>query len=91
MVPHHGDSVRKIAIFPKDIYVSVEDPPGPDINRFKGMITEIIPAGPLTKLRIRVGRNEMISELRNDVFETLDLDQGTKVFLILKLRWIRVL
>jgi len=91
VVPHHGDSVRKIAIFPKDIYVSVEDPPGPDINRFKGMITEIIPAGPLTKLRIRVGRNEMISELRNDVFETLDLDQGTKVFLILKLRWIRVL
>jgi len=39
IVPHEGNEVRKIAISPSHIYVSREKPPGPDLNRFKGMIT----------------------------------------------------
>lgn len=90
VVPHHGNRIKKIAIFPKDIYVSVDEPPGPDLNRFQASITEVIPAGPLIKLKLKLGGNILFSELPQDLFESLGLKAGKEVFLILKLRWIRV-
>ena len=90
VVPHHGNQVKKIAIFPKDIYISADEPPGPDVNRFQALITEVVPAGPLVKLKLKLGENDLISELPRDLFESLGLVPGREVFLILKLRWIRV-
>jgi len=90
VVPHHGNQVKKIAIFPKDIYVSVDAPPGPDLNRFQAFITDIITSDSLIKLKLKLGENTLTSELPRDLFESLGLKLGMEVFLILKLRWIRV-
>ena len=90
VVPHHGNQVKKIAIFPKDIYVSVDAPPGPDLNHFRAVITDIITSGSLIKLKLELGENTLTSELPRDIFESLGLKSGMEVFLILKFRWIRV-
>jgi len=90
VVPHHGNLIKKIAISPKDIYVSVDEPPGPDLNRFRAIITDIITSGSLIKLKLTLGENSLTSELPGDIFETLGLTVGMEVFLILKFKWIRV-
>ncbi|MEA1926660.1 MAG: ABC transporter ATP-binding protein [Candidatus Auribacterota bacterium] len=90
VVPHHGNRIKKIAISPRDIYISVDEPPGPDLNRFRAIITDIITSGSLIKLKLILGENSLTSELPGDIFETLGLTVGMEVFLILKFRWIRI-
>jgi len=34
ILPHEGNSVQRISFFPRDIYISNSQPPGPHINRF---------------------------------------------------------
>jgi ABC-type Fe3+/spermidine/putrescine transport system ATPase subunit len=90
VVPHHGGPIRKIAVFPRDIYVSPDPPPGPEINRFRAVIEEIRPAGALVLLTLKLGENTLVSEVPRVLFETLGVEVGSAVFLILKFRWIRV-
>jgi len=89
----HGDSpVKRIALFPRDIYVSETQPPGPpQVNRFQGFISKIIQHGRLIRLHINVGGNTLQAEMPEDVFESMNLTVGKEVFVILKLRRIRVL
>ena len=37
ILPLHDGGIKKIALFPRDIYVSAQKPPGPEINRFQGI------------------------------------------------------
>jgi len=90
VVPHHGGPIKKIAVFPRDIYVSPEQPPGPEINRFRAAITAIRPAGSLVALTLRLGENTLVSEVPRALFDTLGAEVGSTVYLILKFRWIRV-
>ncbi len=90
LVPHSEDVIRKIAISPRDIYVSTNELPGHEVNRFKGIITEVIPCTYMVRLKIKVGKNILLAELDNEIGENLDLRIGRWVFLILKLKWIRV-
>lgn len=90
IVPHDGNPIQRIALFPRDIYISDTEPPGPQVNRVRGVITEIIPAVNTVKLGIRAGENTLRSEMPREIFEEMDLATGKEVFLILKLRRIRV-
>ncbi|MDP8235923.1 MAG: ABC transporter ATP-binding protein [Candidatus Erginobacter occultus] len=90
VVPHHGGPIKKIAVFPRDIYVSPDQPPGPEINRFRAVIEEIRLAGALVVLTLKLGENTLVSEVPRVLFETLGVEVGSAVFLILKFRWIRV-
>ena len=89
ILPHDGDSIQRIALFPRDIYISDTQPPGPHVNRFTGTITEIKPSGTTVRLGVKVGGNILYAEMPQDVFEEMDLAVGKEVFLILKLRRIR--
>jgi len=89
ILPHDGDSVQRIALFPRDIYVSDTQPPGPPVNRFKGTITNIKSSGATVKLEVKVGENTLQAEMPRDIFEDMDLAVDKEVFLILKLRRIR--
>ncbi len=89
LVPHDGESVRKIALLPRDIYVYDALPPGPPINRFQGMVTAISPLGGIVRLEIQVGETKLKTEMPGDTFEGMDLAVGKEVYLILKLRRIR--
>jgi ABC-type sugar transport system ATPase subunit len=90
MLPYQGDKVRRIALFPRDIYVSTSKPPGPEVNRFKGIVTEIKPFSSLMRLKVKVGGNNLLAELPKDIFEDMGIKIGQEIFLILKLRRLRV-
>lgn len=90
VLPHDGNSVERIALFPRDIYISDTQPPGPQMNRFKGKITEIKSSGTTVRLGLKVGANPLQAEIPRDIFEDMDLAVGKEVFLILKLRKIKV-
>ncbi|MDY6864150.1 MAG: ABC transporter ATP-binding protein [Thermodesulfobacteriota bacterium] len=89
--PHDGDSIRKIAIAPAHVHVYKDRPPGPDINRFNGKIVEIIPLSFIVRFKIKVKRNIFIAELPHERAKDMNLKVGEKVFLLLKLRWIKTL
>lgn len=91
ILPHDGRKVRRIAFSPRDIYVSDTEPPGPrEVNRFKGIITGINATRSIVRLGVKVGDNNLLAEMPFDIFEDMDLNVGKEVFLILKLRRIRV-
>ncbi len=89
IVPHDGNLINKIAIYPRDVYISDSKPPGPDINRFKGVVTGIKMIGDLARINVEVGGIGLLSELPRYVFDELDIALRKEVFLILKLRRIR--
>jgi ABC-type Fe3+/spermidine/putrescine transport system ATPase subunit len=89
-IPYVRDSVKRIAIFPRDIYVSQTRPPGPELNRFMGTVTSIDVAHYAARLGVRVGENNLLVEVPHHIFEDMNLTTGQEVFLILKLRRIKV-
>lgn len=92
VLAHSGSPAKKIALFPRDIYVSETQPPGPpQVNRFQGAISKITQYGGFIRLHINVGSSILQAEMPNDVFENTNLAVGKEVFVILKLRRIRVL
>jgi ABC-type sugar transport system ATPase subunit len=90
ILPHYDKPVKKLALLPRDVYVTTRTPPGPGINRFKGMVTDVAPFSSLMKLTIRVGGISLLAELPQDIFEEMDIKKGQEVHLILKLRSLRV-
>ncbi|MBN1863015.1 MAG: ABC transporter ATP-binding protein [Dehalococcoidales bacterium] len=90
VVPHDGGSVKRIALFPRDIYVSDTPPPGPGVNRFTGLIADVSDTREVIRLNIRAGGNKLVAEVPHHIFEDMDLAVGNEVHLILKLRRIRV-
>lgn len=90
ILPFHGDGIKRIALFPRDIYIATHKPPGPELNRFKGIVTEINPFSALVRLRVQIEGNNLLAELPKDLFEEMDIRIGQEVFVILKLRRLRV-
>ena len=90
VVPYDGMEVKKIALSPRDVYISVTKPPGPQLNRFEGIVTDIHPFSSLMQLKVEVGGNSLLAELPRDLCEEMGVHVGQKVFLILKLRSLRI-
>jgi molybdopterin-binding protein len=65
-------------------------PPGPEVNRFKGVISEIKALPESIQIVIKAGNNQLVAEMPYHVFESMVLKVGQEVFLILKLRRIKV-
>ena len=90
IVPHEGNAVQKVAILPRHIYVSETKPPGLGVNCFKGTITNIKYDGNTVRIGIEVGKNKLMAEIPQYIFGEMDLSVGKEVFLILRMRRIRV-
>lgn len=90
IVPHDGNSIRRIALLPRDVYVSDAEPPGAGVNQFKGIITDINYNNETVRLTIKVKHNNITAEIPYQIYEGMDLSVGRKVFLKLKLRRIKV-
>jgi ABC-type Fe3+/spermidine/putrescine transport system ATPase subunit len=88
---HEGDNVKKVVIFPAHIFVSKQRPPGPALNRFKGVIADILTSQFLTRFRVKVGENIFLAELSPEAFNDMGLQKGSEVYLTLKLKWIRII
>jgi len=90
IVPHIGNLAKRIAIFPHDIHISETKPVGPAVNRFKGTITSVSPTQEAVRIGLKAGTKELIARMPHHIFEDMNLVAGKKVFVILKLRRIRV-
>jgi ABC-type Fe3+/spermidine/putrescine transport system ATPase subunit len=90
IVPHDGESVHRIAFFPTDIHISETHPPGPEVNRFKALITSIKPTDETVRIGLKAGKLDLLAGIPHHIFEDMSLTVGKEVFLILKLRRIRV-
>ena len=89
ILPDDGNPVQRIALFPRDIYISEINPPGPEINRFKGIVASIKTADDTVRMQIMVAGTKLLAEMPHHIFEDMDLAVGKEVFLILKLRRIK--
>jgi ABC-type sugar transport system ATPase subunit len=89
IIPDGGNTVKRIALLPRDIYISETKVPGPDVNRFKGIITGIDSTDETVGLKLKAGENKLTAEMSHHIFEDMNLAVGKEVFLILKLRRIR--
>ena len=89
-VPHEGGAIHKVAILPRHIYVSETRPPGLSVNGFQGFITSIEPVANTVKIWIDVAGNNLMSEIPSYIFEEMNLAVGKEIFLILRMRRIRV-
>jgi len=90
IVPHDGNTVHRVAILPRHIYVSETRPPGQGVNGFEGTITNIKYASSAVKIGVEVGKTSLMAEIPHHIFEEMDLAVGKEVFLILRLRRIKV-
>ena len=90
IVPHEGETIHKVAILPRHIYVSESRPPGRGVNGFTGTITDIRYTRNTVRLWIEVAGKTLVAELPYYLFEKMDLAVGKEVFLILRMRRIRV-
>lgn len=90
IVAHEGNSINRIAFLPRDIFLSENRPPGPGVNRFEGHITDIRYADDAVRVDVDVNGQNLVSEVPYHLFEDMELVPGKKVYLILKLRRIRV-
>jgi ABC-type Fe3+/spermidine/putrescine transport system ATPase subunit len=88
-VPHTGNNLRKIAIFPHDIYISDSNPPGTDINRFQGTVTGIDTTHAAARIGIKTGNNNLMAEIPYHIYEGLNLAAGQEVYIILRFGRIR--
>ena len=90
IVPHEGESIHKVAILPRHIYVAEERPPGRGVNGFSGIITDIKYTRNTVRLWLEVMDKTLVAELPYYIFQDMDLSTGKEVFLILRMRRIRV-
>jgi len=92
VIPYDGDgnSIQKIALSPRDIYISENNPPGPQLNRFKGTITSIKYTAAVIRLGLKVGENNLVAEIPSSMFKNMNLEMGKQVFVIIKFRRIKV-
>jgi ABC-type Fe3+/spermidine/putrescine transport system ATPase subunit len=90
LIAHDGNTVQRVAFFPRDVYVSPMRPPGPEVNRFKGIVSDIQTSWGLVRLTLAVRGTEILAEMPRHIFEAMDLKKGQEVFLILKLRRVKV-
>ncbi|MCX8111521.1 MAG: ABC transporter ATP-binding protein [Syntrophorhabdaceae bacterium] len=89
VLPYEGTNISKIAISPHDIYISDTEPPGPALNRFKGVVTEIIPLRSMVRVKVNVRGRDLLTELSGEMFDEMNLSVGMEVFIIIKLRRLR--
>jgi len=90
LVAHEGGEVSRIALLPRDVFVSRTRPPCPTINLFKGVVTGIDVVDGAVRLSVRVGRNTLTSEVPRSIHDGMDISVGEEVFVKIKLRRIRV-
>ncbi len=89
IAPYEGKKIKKLAILPQDIYISLFEIIGPKFNMFQGKVIDILPDSSIVRVKISVEKNIFLSEVSRDIFNDLNIKTGDKINLMLKLRWIK--
>ncbi|MBN2238195.1 MAG: ABC transporter ATP-binding protein [Dehalococcoidales bacterium] len=89
IVADNGNPVRKIAVLPSDVYISGNNPPGPEINHYKGRVTDIDITRDSVRILVRVEKNSFLVEVPHHTWENLNFILDQEVYLILRIGRIR--
>jgi len=89
VLPYDGNSIRRIAIPPDEIYLSDVRPPGPALNRFTGIVQEITSLQGTVRVRVSVGGKSLLAEMPASAFNEISLEKGKEVYVVIKLRRLR--
>ena len=91
LVPDEKKDIRKVAIASRHVYLSRVKPPGPDVNRFQGVVEKIRGNGPLKHLTVNMSGERVLAEIteKDPVLDGLSV--GTPVYVIFRLRHLKVL
>jgi len=85
------EKIKKVAILPEDIYLSDTRPPGPDVNRVKGKLTEINKSSSTACCSVITGKNSLKVKLPQEIFASMSLNSGDEVWLILAPRKLKII
>jgi len=91
MVLNDGSDIRKITILPRHVYISDRKPRGRGINRFQAIISDIIYRDDRIRINLKMENSTLMAEISRPIYEEMDLSIGQKVYVILRLKKIRVL
>jgi ABC-type sugar transport system ATPase subunit len=91
VVSSEREEIKKVAILPEDIYFSDAKPPGPDVNRVKGRLTEIEELSSTVCCTVITGKNSLKVKLPREIFASMNLDIGDEAWLILALRKLKII
>jgi len=85
------EKIKKVAILPEDIYLSDTRPPGPDVNRVRGKLTEINDSSSTVCCTVITGKNSLKVKLPQEIFASMNLNIGDEVWLILAPRKLKTI
>jgi len=91
VVSSEREKIKKVAILPEDIYLSDIRPPGPDVNRVKGRLTEIEESSPTVCCTVITGKNSLRVKLPQEIFASMSLNISGEVWLILAPRKLKII
>ena len=91
VVSSEREKIKKVAILPEDIYLSDTRPPGPDVNRVRGKLTEINKSSSMVCCTVVTGKNSLKVKLPQEIFASMSLDIGDEVWLILAPRKLKTI
>jgi ABC-type Fe3+/spermidine/putrescine transport system ATPase subunit len=90
VLPYEGDgAVRKIAVFPRDIYLSKTRLPGPGINRFEGRVESVVRDPPLARVKVDMDGRRILAEMSEEAFGESGIEEGDEVHVIIKMRKVK--
>jgi len=85
------EKIKKVAILPEDIYLSDTRPPGPDVNRVRGKLTEINKSSSTVCCTVMTGKISLKVKLPQEIFDSMSLNSGDEVWLILAPRKLKII
>ncbi|MDP2945739.1 MAG: ABC transporter ATP-binding protein [Atribacterota bacterium] len=91
VISSEREKIKKVAILPEDIYLSDTKPPGPDVNRVKGKLTEIEKSSSTVCCTVVTGKNSLKVKLPKEIFASMNLNIGDEVWLILAPRKLKTI
>ncbi len=91
VVSSEREKIKKVAILPEDIYLSDTRPPGPDVNRVKGKLSETNESSSTVYCTVITGKNSLKVKLPREIFASMSLNTGDEVWLILALRKLKII
>jgi ABC-type Fe3+/spermidine/putrescine transport system ATPase subunit len=86
VVPDEGKPFERVAISPREVFISNLTPPGPPVNRFQGRIKKVRESEGMAIIEVEVGNESIEAEITMEYLRTLNLSVGDNVCGILKLR-----
>lgn len=89
VLPYEGNTIDKIAISPRDIYISSTKPPGPTLNRYPAVVTDIKHQRSMVRVKVMIGRTGLTAELTESLFDEMGITEGSEIYVVIKLRRLR--